>query len=398
MMTINAKDGKVIISLEGRIDSNNAAQVEKEIFDIFGANEGKEMAFDAGKLEYISSAGLRVLLKAQKTKDKPITISNVSRDVYEIFETTGFVDLLDVKKALRKVSLAGCEKIGSGGHGNVYRLDEETIVKIYHDNSPLDKIEKESEYAKNAFVHGVPSAIAYDVVETEEGLGLVFEMAGATTVSKYIMEHPDKLQEYGVKLGRLLKTLNSTEADPKLYGDIKQIYLDRVEQAREFYTDEEINQMIKMINSIPEGSGMIHGDFHTNNVMVQPDGELVLIDMADISRGNAIYDIGGAFLTMYLSGMNNPDITRQVIGIDYEMSKQVWGVMLSTYYGTTDPQKLEFIGKKLGSFALLRMGTTVALGARARQSAPGIIALLRQRLFPNTDGLCQLFAMPDITN
>lgn len=58
-------DGKVIISLEGKIDSNNAAQIEKEVFDVFGANEGKEIAFDAGKLNYISSAGLRVLLKAQ---------------------------------------------------------------------------------------------------------------------------------------------------------------------------------------------------------------------------------------------------------------------------------------------------------------------------------------------
>ena len=394
-MTINEKNGKVIISLEGRIDSNNAAQVEKDVFDVFGANEGKDVEFDASKLDYISSAGLRVLLKAQKSKNIPITISNVSRDVYDIFDTTGFVDLLDVKKALRKVSLSGCEKIGSGGHGYVYRLDEETIIKIYHDNATLDMIEKEREYAKNAFVNGVPSAIAYDVVETEEGYGLVFEMAGATTVSKYIMEHPDKLQEYAVKLGILLKTLNSTEADPDLYGDIKQIYLDRVENAREFFTDEESDQMIRMINAIPEGSGMIHGDFHTNNVMVQSDGELVLIDMADISRGNALYDIGGAFLTMYLSGMNNPNVTREVIGIDYEMSKQVWGVMLSTYYGTTDPQKLEMISKKLGAFALLRMGTTVALGERAKQAAPNIVALLRQRLFPETEGLCKLFAMPD---
>jgi len=47
-MNINEKDGKVIISLEGRIDSNNAAQIEKEVFDVFGANEDKEIAFDAG--------------------------------------------------------------------------------------------------------------------------------------------------------------------------------------------------------------------------------------------------------------------------------------------------------------------------------------------------------------
>ena len=117
--------------------------------------------------------------------------------------------------------------------------------------------------------------------------------------------------------------------------------------------------------------------------------------MADISRGNALFDIGGAFLTMYLSGTNNPEVTLQTIGIDYEMSKKVWGIMLSTYYGTTDPQKLELISKRCGAFALLRMATTLGLGTkRAEQSSAKIVGLMRQQLFPNADGLCQLFAMP----
>ncbi len=394
-MNFKENNGKLIIALEGRIDSNNAADVEKEMLGIVNSHKGMTPVIDAENLEYISSAGLRVLMKVMKLFDETLEVQNVSREVYEIFDVTGFTELLDVKKALRKVSIEGCEAIGRGGHGKVYRLDDETIIKIYHDNSPLSLIEKEREYAKNAFVNGIPSAIAYDVVQTEEGYGLVFEMAGATTVSKYIMAHPDKLQEYAVKLGMLLKTLNTTEADPTLYGDIKQIYLNRAKKAEKYFTDEENAKIVKMINSIPDGSGMIHGDFHTNNVMVQSDGELVLIDMADISRGNALFDIGGAFLTMYLSGMNNPEVTLQTIGIDYEMSKKVWGIMLSTYYGTTDPQKLELISKRCGAFALLRMATTLGLGTkRAEQSSAKIVGLMRQQLFPNADGLCQLFAMP----
>ncbi len=394
-MNYSEISGKLMITLEGRIDSNNAADVEKSILEIVNTHEGMTVVFDAEKLEYISSAGLRVLLKVMKLFDEPLEVQNVSREVYEIFDVTGFAEMLNVKKALRKVSIEGCEAIGKGGHGKVYRLDDETIIKVYHDNSPLSLIEKEREYAKNAFVNGIPSAIAYDVVQTEEGYGLVFEMAGATTVSKFIMAHPDKLPEYAVKFGKLLKTLNTTEADPSLYGDIKQIYLDRAKKAEEYFTDEENAKIVKMINSIPDGSGMIHGDYHTNNVMVQSDGELVLIDMADISRGNSLFDIGGAFLTMYLSGMNNPDVTLQTIGINYEMAKQVWGIMLSTYCGTTDPQRLELVSKRCGAFALLRLATTLGIGSkRAKESAPNIVALLRKQLFPNADGLCQLFAIP----
>jgi uncharacterized protein (TIGR02172 family) len=393
-MKTTTDNNTATIFLEGRIDSNNAAQTEKEIF---GAIEGKapDIVIDAEKLDYISSAGLRVLMKLRKSINKPLPLINVSRDVYDIFETTGFIELFDVKKALRKVSVADCEVIGQGGHGKVYRLDEETIIKVYHDNSPLSLIEKEREYAKNAFVHGVPSAIAYDIVSTEEGYGLVFEMAGAVTVSRFVTEHPERLQEYAVKFGTLLKTLNSTEADPKLYGDIRQIYLERAGNARKYFTDEENEQLVKMINAVPDGSGMVHGDYHTNNVMVQSDGELVLIDMADISRGNALFDIGGTFLVMYIAGMNDPNVTKWVIGLDYELSKQIWGITLSTYYGTTDRQKLELLGQRCGAFALMRMATTLGMGSKnVSGRAEAMVAMLREKLFPNTDNFCRLFAMP----
>ena len=149
-MNFKENNGKLIIALEGRIDSNNAADVEKEMLGIVNSHKGMTPVIDAENLEYISSAGLRVLMKVMKLFDETLEVQNVSREVYEIFDVTGFTEMLDVKKALRKVSIEGCEAIGRGGHGKVYRLDDETIIKIYHDNSPLSLIEKEREYAKNA--------------------------------------------------------------------------------------------------------------------------------------------------------------------------------------------------------------------------------------------------------
>lgn len=200
------------------------------------------------------------------------------------------------------------------------------------------------------------------------------------------MNAPERLTEYAVEFASLLKTLNSTEADPALYDDVKQIYIDNVRAADKYFTGEETAQLIKMINAVPDGSGMIHGDYHTNNIMVQSNGDLVLIDMAGISRGDSLFDIGGTFLTMYLSGINNPSITKNVIGIDYELAKQVWGITLSTYYGTTDRQRLELLGQRCGAFALLRMATTLGMGTeRAVKQSASITAMLRERLFPNTD-------------
>ena len=80
-MYINEKNDKLEIRLEGRIDSNNAPDVEQEIMNALDSNAGKEPVFDAENLEYISSAGLRVLMKIRKKLNKPVDVINVSRDV-----------------------------------------------------------------------------------------------------------------------------------------------------------------------------------------------------------------------------------------------------------------------------------------------------------------------------
>ena len=78
------------IYLDGRIDSTNSQQTEDEIMNIIHANEGLELVFDADGLRYISSAGLRVLLKVRKLKNKSIEIVNAHDEIIDIFTTTGF--------------------------------------------------------------------------------------------------------------------------------------------------------------------------------------------------------------------------------------------------------------------------------------------------------------------
>ena len=85
---------KLTVALEGRLDTVTAPQLEKEIKE---AIDGvTDLTIDAAKLEYISSAGLRVLLSAQKQMNKvgKMTLTGVSPEIMEIFEVTGFSDIL----------------------------------------------------------------------------------------------------------------------------------------------------------------------------------------------------------------------------------------------------------------------------------------------------------------
>lgn len=98
-MTIekNQEGLKLTISVVGRLDTVTAPDLEKEIKDSI---EGiSELVMDFEKLDYISSAGLRVLLSAQKTMNKQgsMVVKNVNDDINEIFEVTGFSDLLTIE-------------------------------------------------------------------------------------------------------------------------------------------------------------------------------------------------------------------------------------------------------------------------------------------------------------
>ena len=115
-----------------------------------------EIVFDASGLEYISSAGLRVLMKVRQSVGYAVEIRGVSPNVYEILEMTGFTELMRVKKRLREVSVEGCEVIGRGFYGTVYRLDPDTIVKVYASPDSISLIENERKMARMAFVKGIP--------------------------------------------------------------------------------------------------------------------------------------------------------------------------------------------------------------------------------------------------
>lgn len=98
-MTIEKKvNGSALeIALEGRLDTMTAPELEKELNAALGSADS--LVLDFSKLEYISSAGLRVLLSAHKTMSAKggMKVTNVNEIVQEVFEVTGFSDILNIE-------------------------------------------------------------------------------------------------------------------------------------------------------------------------------------------------------------------------------------------------------------------------------------------------------------
>ena len=96
-ITKNQNGTELTIALEGRLDTTTAPELDKELK---GCYEGIEaLTLDFGKLDYISSAGLRVLLVAQKTMNVQgeMKLTHVGTAIMDIFEVTGFSEILTVE-------------------------------------------------------------------------------------------------------------------------------------------------------------------------------------------------------------------------------------------------------------------------------------------------------------
>ena len=375
--------------IKGKIDSNNAPELEKELMAALPTE------IDAAELEYISSAGLRVLLKLTKTVGG-VTLNNVTPDVYGILDVTGFTSILTVKKALREISVEGCELIGEGGNGAVYRLDEDTIVKVYKadvDVAGLDDINREREYARTAFVNGIPSVIAYDMVKVGDSYGVVFEMLDSDTLGHAMRVNPEKLEEYTDQYVELAKKLHTTELPEGSIERTQDVYHRNIANLTEWCSEEEIALMHSIVDAIPEANTVIHNDFHPGNIMIN-NGELVLIDMPMISQGPPVCDLVATYRDMIVapSGAHAAHIERST-GMPAEMCINVGNLFFMKYTGITDPDQLKEYYQKLGLMFAFNTVMICGSGAsKARNLAPLLMdKLLRGVVIPNEQTIKYLY-------
>lgn len=355
LLTYHINDNVLTVRLSGRIDASNASEAEKQINAARSAAPEAAVVIDAEKLEYISSAGLRILLRLRKEKPE-LAVINVSPEVYDIFDMTGFTEMMTVKKAYRRLSVEGCALIGQGSNGAVYRYDPETIIKLYFNPDALPEIQRERELARKALVLGINTAIPYDVVRIGESYGTVMELLEAASLSELIKNDPEHLEKPLKYYVDMLKQIHSTVLKPGEVPDMKQVALDWAAFDREHLPAEIGSKLYDMVQAVPEQNTMMHGDYHTNNVMVR-DGEALLIDMDTLCTGHPIFELGSMFNAYGGFSELDHSVMERFIGIPYDVGIEFWHRALAMYLETDDEKRLAEVEDKakiIGYMRLLR--------------------------------------------
>ena len=341
--------------LTGRIDSGNAAEVEEKLRAELAGRDGEPLVLDASKLVYISSAGLRVLLRLRKTHPE-MKIVGVSPEVYEILDMTGFTEMIEVEKAYRVVDITGCEVIGQGANGTIYRIDQDNVVKVYNNADALDDIQHEREVAKLALILGIPTAISYDVVRVGNSYGSVFELLNAQSFSKILATEPDKMDWCVAEYVGMLKKIHGTVVPSGKLPDMKEAVLDWARFLEDRLPPEAGRKLVSLVEAIPHDDHMIHGDYHTKNVELQGD-EVLLIDMDTLAVGHPVFELGSMYNAFCGFSELDHSIIKKFQGFDYDTAQTFWRKVLAAYLGTEGTQKLREVEDKariIGQARLIR--------------------------------------------
>lgn len=352
-MDFKITNGDLTVLLNGRIDSSNADDVEKEITKIREDNKIGNMILDADSLDYISSAGLRVVLRLKKAEPS-LKIINANSEVYDIFDMTGFTDMMEISKGYLKISVDGCEVIGQGANGKVYRINDDTIVKVYLNPDSLDDIKRERDLAKKAFILGIPTAISYEIARVGNGYGSVFELLNAKSFARLISDEPENTDKYIDLYVDLLKKIHGTVVKKGDMPDMKAVAISWANFDMPYLPENIGKKLIELVSSVPEDDHMLHGDYHIKNVMMQ-NGEVLLIDMDTLCVGNPIFELGSMFNAYVGFSILDNDVSQRFLGIPHEKAVEIWQKSLKKYLGNVSDDKIAETEKKAQIIGYMRI-------------------------------------------
>lgn len=324
---IRKENDNATLILAGRLDTATSAQASADIERaLAGATGISRLTCDAMQLDYISSSGLRILLGLAK-RYKDFRIVEVQPVVYDVLDTTGFTKIMNVERALRQFTVDGCEIIGVGGVGTVYRLNGDTIIKVFREGTTIDEVRREITMSKEAFVLGMPTAISFDVVRVGSQYGLVYELLQADTLSACIKREPGRIDEFAKKYADLFRQLHTIEVPS---GSSVPCAIERERQQilhiRRYFPQESIDLMLRIVDAIPNANRLLHLDLQTKNAMVQ-EGELMLIDMGEVGYGHPMLDLGHAYSAM-VTLVGDYD---KIIGMPRELGLSTWRRAIDYY-------------------------------------------------------------------
>ena len=186
------KDNQIVITLNGRFDSAAAPVAQKEISDALkNFDEVESITVNMADMDYISSSGLRVIMQLKK-KYQQMNVIEANAEVYNVLKLTGLTRMMPVEKKLTEIDVDGLEEIENTDKWIAYRLDDDTMVRVFPEGTPREDVEHELQFIRTSFILGMPTVMPFDMVRVGNKYGLVCELLEPVAEDEPTAEAPKR--------------------------------------------------------------------------------------------------------------------------------------------------------------------------------------------------------------
>ena len=256
-------------------------------------------------------------------------------------------------KEYREIDVSGCALIGKGAKAEVYRYDEELIVKVYNEKNTYKDVEREIALARSVFVLGLPTAISFGIVSVGKRYGSMFELIDAKTISELIAKTPEHTDYYAGVMAELALQIHSTCPDSgKLFPQASTYIESWIRRAR---LDEDTEKkLFDIIAARPVSECLVHGDFHTGNVFLS-NNEPLFIDVDRMAIGDPIVDLSSIYLFYVGYAELDPKIIEDFMGFSVQTAAGFYNSFIKQYLKTDDEAEIEKAVRSSSLWAFVRL-------------------------------------------
>ena len=178
-------------------------------------------------------------------------------------------------------------RITEGRTAEIFAWDDAQVLKLYRAGYPAEEAEREALLARTVHAGGVHTPAAIDVVEVDGRHGVVFERVEGPTMLAALQARPYQAAVFARTLAELQAEMHS-HSNPNLPSQRERLGRNIVTVGG--MPDDVRTAVLGALDQLPDGDAFCHGDFHPGNIILAPDGP-VIIDWVDVTRGNPLADV-----------------------------------------------------------------------------------------------------------
>ncbi|MDO4489220.1 MAG: aminoglycoside phosphotransferase family protein [Eubacteriales bacterium] len=285
------------------------------------------------------------------------------------------------------IDLSENKIIGKGQCSEVYEYDPDKVVKLFYGNIPEEEMLKEFNITSECAAEGLAAVRFYEFVTFEGRKGILMQRVNGMSVEQAVLKNPEGLKEYARKMALNLRDVHSKAVNNEKIPYSADFYKSCIEGCvkDKWISEDEGKKLYEFLGAIPAKDTLIHGDYHVLNMLIE-NGEIVMIDLADVQKGNPVFDLLIANLYLHFMPLNMKELYSCLIKISPEESLNMWEVFLRTYFETEDTARIERIKDVLDKYTMLKVILSpYSFSNIPMDKAPGFVEMARKIIMPCID-------------